>query len=148
MKVYFTEPSNRKYQGYVSMKWEYWSTKLKIKHHLRHENKVNENKVLTYCKASRCETIKKCFPLCQIYKPIQCSNIPNIVAGISSNIHLTVNCHGQIGQEEKYPTPSYQTRDIFALLECVFPYSDLTCGIFQLIIQIHNEIPNAISGSI
>ena len=32
---------------------------LKIKHYLRHENKVNENKVLSYCKALRCETIKK-----------------------------------------------------------------------------------------
>ena len=25
----------------------------KIKHHLRHENKVNENKVLSYCEAPR-----------------------------------------------------------------------------------------------
>ena len=30
----------------------------KIKHYFRNENKVNENKVLSYCKALRCETIK------------------------------------------------------------------------------------------
>ena len=30
----------------------------KIKHCLQHENKVNENKVLSYRKASRCETIQ------------------------------------------------------------------------------------------
>ena len=30
----------------------------KIKHYFRHENKVNENKVLSYCEALRCETIK------------------------------------------------------------------------------------------
>ena len=44
----------------------------KIKHFSRHENKVNENKVLSYCEALRCETIKNkksCFPLCQTYKP-------------------------------------------------------------------------------
>ena len=42
----------------------------KIKHHLRHENKVNENNVLSYCETLRCETIKKSrFPLCQTYKP-------------------------------------------------------------------------------
>ena len=29
------------------------------KAHLRHENKVNENKVLSYCEALRCETMKK-----------------------------------------------------------------------------------------
>ena len=31
---------------------------LKINHYLRHEYKVNENKVSPYCKALRCETIK------------------------------------------------------------------------------------------
>ena len=44
----------------------------KIKHCLRHENKVNENEVLSYCNALRYETIKKkkkLFPLCQIYNP-------------------------------------------------------------------------------
>ena len=63
---------NRKCQDYVYIKWEYWSTMYKIKHYLRYENKVNENKV-SYCKAWRCETNKKqqksCFPLCQTYKP-------------------------------------------------------------------------------
>ena len=29
-----------------------------IKQYLRHENKANENKLLAYCKASRCETVK------------------------------------------------------------------------------------------
>ena len=43
---------------YVHMEWEYWSTMQKIKHYSGHENKVNENKVLSYCKALRCETIK------------------------------------------------------------------------------------------
>ena len=42
----------------TSIKWEYWSTMSKIKHYQRHENKVNENKVL-YWKALRYETIKK-----------------------------------------------------------------------------------------
>ena len=44
----------------------------KTKHYMRHENKVNENNILSYCRASRCETIKhskKCCPLCQTYKP-------------------------------------------------------------------------------
>ena len=30
----------------------------KIKHYLRYGNKVNDNKVLSYCKALRCETLK------------------------------------------------------------------------------------------
>ena len=38
--------ANRKRQGYVYVKWEYYSTMLKIKHYLRHENQVKENKVL------------------------------------------------------------------------------------------------------
>ena len=45
------------------------------KHYLRHENKVNENEILSYCEALRYtinSTIKKqqksCFPLCQVYK--------------------------------------------------------------------------------
>ena len=49
---------DKKCQGYVYIKWEYWSTMLTIKHYLRHENKVNENKVLYY-KALRCETNQK-----------------------------------------------------------------------------------------
>ena len=65
--------TNRMCQDYVYIKWEYWSTMWKIKHYLRHENKVNENKVLSYCGALRCEAIKSnkkvCFPLCQTYKP-------------------------------------------------------------------------------
>ena len=48
---------NRKCQDYVYIKWEYWSTMQKIKPCLRHENKVNENKV-SYCKALKCDTIK------------------------------------------------------------------------------------------
>ena len=40
-------------QDYVYVKWEYWSTIWKIKHHLRHENKVDENKVLSYIEAFR-----------------------------------------------------------------------------------------------
>ena len=40
---------NRQCQVYVYIKWKYWSTMQRIKHHLRHENKVNENKVLSYC---------------------------------------------------------------------------------------------------
>ena len=52
-------PSNRKCQDYLYVKWEYWSTMYKIKHYLRHENKVNENKVSSYCETLRCETIKK-----------------------------------------------------------------------------------------
>ena len=48
---------DRNCQDNVCMKWEYWSTMQKIKHYKRHQNKVNENKVL-YCKALRCETIK------------------------------------------------------------------------------------------
>ena len=31
--------------------------------HLRHENKVNENKISSYCEALRYETIKKLFSL-------------------------------------------------------------------------------------
>ena len=49
---------HRKCPDYIYINWEYWSIMLKIKHYLRHENKVNENKILSYCKASRCETIK------------------------------------------------------------------------------------------
>ena len=49
---------DRKYQDYVYIKWKYWSTIEKIKHYLRHENKVKENKVF-YCKALRCEGNRK-----------------------------------------------------------------------------------------
>ena len=42
--------SNKKFQDYVYIKWEYWNTMEEIKHYQRHENKINENKVL-YCKA-------------------------------------------------------------------------------------------------
>ena len=37
----------RKWQDYVYVKLEYWSSMWNIKHYLRHENKVNENKVLS-----------------------------------------------------------------------------------------------------
>ena len=33
------------------VKGEYQSTLLNIKHYLRHEKKVNKNKLLTYCEA-------------------------------------------------------------------------------------------------
>ena len=70
--------SYRKFQDYVYIELEYWSTMKKIKHYLRHENKVNENKGVSYYKALRCETIKlnkkSCFLLCQTYKP---TIIPN-----------------------------------------------------------------------
>ena len=51
--------SSRKGQDYVYIKWV---LKYYVEHKalLRHENKVNENKVL-YCKALRFETIKKLF---------------------------------------------------------------------------------------
>ena len=35
----------------------------------RHENRVNENEVLSYSDTLRYETIKQLFPLCQTYKP-------------------------------------------------------------------------------
>ena len=38
-------PSNRKWQDYVYIQCEYKSTKQKIKHLLREENKVKENKI-------------------------------------------------------------------------------------------------------
>ena len=34
--------ADRKCQGHVYIKWEYWSNMQKIKHYLRHENKLNE----------------------------------------------------------------------------------------------------------
>ena len=37
--------SNRKWQDYVYIQCEYKSTKQKIKHLLREENKVKENKI-------------------------------------------------------------------------------------------------------
>ena len=37
-----TTNNNDECQDYVYIKWEYWSTMYKIKHHMRHENKVNE----------------------------------------------------------------------------------------------------------
>ena len=42
-----------KCQDYVCVKWEYWSTMWKIKHYLRHENKVIENKVSSYYETVR-----------------------------------------------------------------------------------------------
>ena len=61
-KVLCYFPGNKKCQD--------WSTLQKLKHCLKHENKVNGNKVLSYCKALWCATIKKkLFPLCQTYKP-------------------------------------------------------------------------------
>ena len=41
----FTEGNNRKWQDYVYIQCEYKSTKQKIKHLLREENKVKENKI-------------------------------------------------------------------------------------------------------
>ena len=38
-------PPNRKWQDYVYIQCEYKSTKQKIKHLLREENKVKENKI-------------------------------------------------------------------------------------------------------
>ena len=52
------KPFDRKCQDCVYIKWEYWSTLYNMKRYLRHGNKVNENKVSSYCKALRCETIK------------------------------------------------------------------------------------------
>ena len=40
--------TNRMCQDYVYVKWEYRSTMFKIQHCLRHENKVNETKALSY----------------------------------------------------------------------------------------------------
>ena len=40
-----TEYVNRKWQDYVYIQCEYKSTKQKIKHLLREENKVKENKI-------------------------------------------------------------------------------------------------------
>ena len=44
---FITSPtsSNRKWQDYVYIQCEYKSTKQKIKHLLREENKVKENKI-------------------------------------------------------------------------------------------------------
>ena len=51
MEGWPTMSPDRKCQDYVYAKWECLSTMYKIKHNLRHENKVNENKVLSYCEA-------------------------------------------------------------------------------------------------
>ena len=40
-----TQDMNRKWQDYVYIQCEYKSTKQKIKHLLREENKVKENKI-------------------------------------------------------------------------------------------------------
>ena len=48
----------KKCQDYVYRKWEHWSAMYKIKHYFRHENKVNETKVL-YCKVLKMWTYKK-----------------------------------------------------------------------------------------
>ena len=40
---------NRKLQDYVYTDGEYQSTLRKIKHYFRRENKVNRNKVSSYC---------------------------------------------------------------------------------------------------
>ena len=64
----------RKYQDYVHVKGEQQSTMQKLKHYLRHENKVNENKVF-HCKAQKYilyiieNNEESCSPLCQTYKP-------------------------------------------------------------------------------
>ena len=44
---------NRKCQDYVYVRGECQSTLLKVKHHLRHENKGDENKMLSYCEKLR-----------------------------------------------------------------------------------------------
>ena len=43
--VYIRNCDNRKWQYYVYIQCEYKSTKQKIKHLLREENKVKENKI-------------------------------------------------------------------------------------------------------
>ena len=45
MLTYFKDLTNRKWQDYVYIQCEYKSTKQKIKHLLREENKVKENKI-------------------------------------------------------------------------------------------------------
>ena len=42
---FFPHKDNRKWQDYVYIQCEYKSTKQKIKHLLREENKVKENKI-------------------------------------------------------------------------------------------------------
>ena len=44
-KTKYRKISNRKWQDYVYIQCEYKSTKQKIKHLLREENKVKENKI-------------------------------------------------------------------------------------------------------
>ena len=43
--IYRNKQHNRKWQDYVYIQCEYKSTKQKIKHLLREENKVKENKI-------------------------------------------------------------------------------------------------------
>ena len=43
--IYTSGSPNRKWQDYVYIQCEYKSTKQKIKHLLREENKVKENKI-------------------------------------------------------------------------------------------------------
>ena len=43
--IKYTKPTDRKWQDYVYIQCEYKSTKQKIKHLLREENKVKENKI-------------------------------------------------------------------------------------------------------
>ena len=45
MLIAYRKVSNRKWQDYVYIQCEYKSTKQKIKHLLREENKVKENKI-------------------------------------------------------------------------------------------------------
>ena len=45
-KYQYLHKSNRKWQDYVYIQCEYKSTKQKIKHLLREENKVKENKIV------------------------------------------------------------------------------------------------------
>ena len=40
-------------------------------HFLRHENKVNENKVVSYCEALRCEAIKTTTKLVSLMSNLQ-----------------------------------------------------------------------------
>ena len=58
-------------------KWRILECYVKIKHSLRHENKVNENKVLSYCEALR-------------YMQQHNSNNENLLSIMST---LQINCH-------------------------------------------------------
>ena len=64
--------SDKKCQDYVYIKWEYLKNYVENKALFETWNKANENNVLSYCDAFRCETIKNSkkvvLLLCQTYK--------------------------------------------------------------------------------